>query len=131
MSTLHKEVSMTTLIETTSVSLSSAAAEVVRGLLKQRNLDDSYGLRIFISGQSYSGFQYGMGLENNPVETDAIFESEGLKVFIDEVSLQNMSGAMVEYIDDERGKGFLVENPNVAPACSCGGDGGGCGCSQN
>jgi iron-sulfur cluster insertion protein len=131
MSTLHKEVSMTTLIETTSVSLSSAAAEVVRGLLKQRNLDDSYGLRIFISGQSCSGFQYGMGLENNPEETDTTFESEGLKVIIDEVSLQNMSGVVVEYIDDERGKGFLVENPNVAPACSCGGDGGGCGCSQN
>ncbi|MGD0878847.1 MAG: iron-sulfur cluster assembly accessory protein [Anaerolineales bacterium] len=122
---------MTTLIETTSVSLSPAAAEMVRGLLMQRKLDDSYGLRIFISGQSCSGLQYGMGFENNPVETDTTFESEGLKVIIDEVSLQNMSGAVVEYIDDERGKGFLVENPNVAPACSCGGDGGGCGCSQN
>jgi iron-sulfur cluster assembly accessory protein len=125
------EVTMTTLIETTSVSLSPAAAEVVRDLLKQRKLDDSYGLRIFISGQSCSGFQYGMGLENNPVDTDTTFESEGLKVIIDEVSLQNMSGAVVEYIDDERGKGFLVENPNLIPACSCGGDGGGCGCSQN
>ena len=122
---------MTTLIKTTSVSLSPVAAGVVRSLLKQRKLDNSYGLRIFISGQSCSGFQYGMGLENNPVETDTTFVSEGLKVIIDEVSLENLSGAVVEYIDDERGKGFLVENPNIAPACSCGGDGGGCGCSQN
>jgi len=122
---------MTTLLETTTVSLTPAAAEVVRGLLKQRNLDESYGLRVFISGQGCSGFQYGMGLENKPGETDATFESEGLKVIVDEASMQYMCGATVQYIDDERGQGFLVENPNVAPACSCGGDGGGCDCSQN
>ena len=122
---------MTTLIQTASVSLTPAAAEVVRDLLKQRNLDESYGLRVFISGQGCSGFQYGMGLENKPGETDSTFESEGLKVIVDESSLQYMSGATVQYIDDERGKGFLVDNPNVAPACSCGGDGGGCDCNQN
>jgi len=122
---------MTTLIQTPSITLSPAAAEVVRDLLKQRNLDESYGLRVFVSGQGCSGFQYGMGLENKPGETDTTIESEGLKVIVDEVSMQSMSGATVQYIDDERGKGFLVENPNVAPACSCGGDGGGCGCNQN
>ena len=122
---------MTTLIETTTVSLSPAAAEVVRDLLHQKNLDESYGLRVFISGQGCSGFQYGMGLENKPGETDSTFESEGLKVIVDEISMQNMIGATIQYIDDERGKGFLVENPHVAPACSCGGDGGGCGCSDN
>ena len=122
---------MTTLVQTTSVSLTPAAAGIVRGLLNERNLDQSYGLRVFISGQGCSGFQYGMGFENNPGETDTVFESEGLKVIVDEGSMQYMSGAVVTFIDDERGKGFLVENPNAAPACSCGGDGGGCGCSDN
>jgi iron-sulfur cluster assembly accessory protein len=120
---------MTTLIQTASVSLSPSAAEIVRDLLKQRNLDDSYGLRVFISGRSCSGFQYGMGLENKPGETDTVFESEGLKVIVDEASLQYMNGATVNYIDDERGKGFLVDNPNAAPACSC--EGGSCGTSEN
>jgi len=122
---------MTTLLQTTSVSLSASAAEVVRGLLKQRNLYDSYGLRVFVTGQTCSGFQYGMGLENKPGETDTTFESEGLKVIVDEASLQYLGGATVQYIDDERGTGFLVENPNVALSCSCNGDGGECGCSQN
>jgi len=122
---------MTTLIQTTTVSLTPSSADVVRDLLKQRNLDESYGLRVFISGQGCSGFQYGMGLENKPGETDFTFESQGLKIIVDEASMEYMSGATIEYIDDERGKGFMVENPNVAPACSCGGDGGGCGCSQN
>jgi iron-sulfur cluster insertion protein len=120
---------MATLIQTTSVSLSLSAAGIVRDLLQQRNLDESYGLRVFISGQGCSGFQYGMGFENKPGETDTVFESEGLKVIVDEGSLQFMNGATINYIDDERGKGFMVENPNAAPACSC--EGGGCGTSEN
>ena len=120
---------MTTLIQTATVSLSPSAADIVRGLLKERNLDESYGLRVFISGQGCSGFQYGMGLENKPGETDTVFESQGLKVFVDEGSKQFMDGAVINYIDDERGKGFLVDNPNTAPDCSC--ESSGCGCSEN
>ena len=120
---------MTTLIQTTTISLTPAAAEVVRGLIAQRNLDDSYALRVFISGQGCSGFQYGMGLENKPNETDTTFESQGLKVIVDEASIQNMAGALIDYINDERGKGFLVDNPNAAPACSC--ESGSCGTSEN
>ena len=120
---------MTTLLQTTSVSLSPAAAETIRDLLQQRNLDDSYALRVYVSGRSCSGFEYGMGLDNKPNETDTTFESEGLKVLIDEVSIQYMAGATIDFIDDERGKGFLVDNPNTAPACSC--ESGSCGTSEN
>jgi iron-sulfur cluster insertion protein len=120
---------MTTLIQTTVVSLTPAAVEAVRALLKQRNLDENYALRVFISGQGCSGFQYGLGFDNKPNETDSTFESQGLKVFVDEVSIQNMAGATIDFIDDERGKGFLVDNPNAAPSCSC--ESGGCGTSEN
>jgi iron-sulfur cluster assembly accessory protein len=120
---------MTTPVQTASVVLTPSAAEIVQGLLRQRNLDESYALRVYISGQSCSGFQYGMGLENQPGETDTVFESEGMKILIDEVSIQYMAGATIDYIDDERGKGFLVENPNAAPACSC--ESGSCGTSEN
>jgi iron-sulfur cluster assembly accessory protein len=120
---------METVTEKTSVTLTPAAAEMVRDLITQRSLNDSYALRVYVSGKSCSGYQYGMGLENQPGETDTTFESEGLKVIVDEVSIQYMNGATIYFIDDERGKGFLVDNPNTAPACDC--DSGGCGCSQN
>jgi len=117
---------MTTPVQTQDVQLTAAAAEVVRGLRQQQNLDDSYALRVYITGQTCSGFQYGMALDNAPRETDAAFESEGLKLLVDETSIQFMGGATVDYVDDERGKGFLVDNPNVVPSsCSC--EGGTCG----
>ena len=120
---------MTTPIQIQTVLLTPAAAEVVRGLHQQQNLDESYALRVYITGQTCSGFQYGMALDNKPRESDATFESEGLKVLVDETSIQYMAGATEDYIDDERGKGFLVDNPNVAPSCSC--ESGTCGTSDN
>ena len=108
-----------------SVTLSPAAAEIVRNMMKERNLDDTYALRLYIAGRTCSGFQYGMALDNEVQDKDNTFESQGLKLLVDEQSLQYMDGCMVDFIDDERGKGFLVENPNQAPSCSC--DGGTCG----
>ena len=120
---------MATQIQTPTILLTPAAANVVRGLREQQKLDVSYALRVYITGQTCSGFQYGMALDNKPGETDSTFESEGLTVIVDENSLQYMAGATVDYVDDERGKGFLVDNPNFTPTCSC--DGGTCGTSEN
>ena len=112
-----------------NIQLTPAAAEIVRGLRQQQNLGGAYALRVYISAQTCSGFQYGMALDDNALPTDTVIESEGLKVIIDETSMQYMAGATIDYIDDQRGKGFLVENPNTLPACSC--DGGTCGTSEN
>jgi len=120
---------MTLLEQTNIVTITPAAAAVVRDLLKQRNLDESYALRVYVSSRGCSGFEYGMGFENKPAETDTAFDCEGLKIVVDEVSMQYMAGATIHFIDDERGKGFLVENPNTAPACSC--EGGSCESSEN
>jgi iron-sulfur cluster insertion protein len=120
---------MATPIETQTVMLTAAAAEMVRGLRQQQKLDESYALRVYITGQSCSGFQYGMALDNKPRETDNTFVCEGLKLLVDETSLQYMGGAKLDYVDDARGKGFLVDNPNAAPSCSC--EGGSCGTSEN
>lgn len=120
---------MATPVTTETVLLTPAAAEVVRGLRKEQKLDDSYALRVYITGQTCSGFQYGMALDNKPRETDSSFESEGLTVLVDESSIQFMAGARVDFIDDARGKGFLVDNPNAPPSCSC--ESGTCGSSDN
>ena len=117
---------MATPVETQTVQLSPAAAEIVRGLLKDRNLDSSYGLRIYVAGRTCSGLQYGMALDNNPGETDLVFENDGIKVIVDNQSIEYMRGATIDFVDDERGKGFMVENPNVLPSCSC--ESGSCGC---
>ncbi|MBN2386820.1 MAG: iron-sulfur cluster assembly accessory protein [Anaerolineales bacterium] len=117
---------MTTEVQTDLILLTPSAAATVRDLLAERSLDDSYGLRVYVAGRSCSGLQYGMALDNNPAETDLVIESEGVKLVVDNQSLEYMRGATVDFIDDERGKGFTVDNPNALPSCSC--ESGSCGC---
>ena len=108
-------------IETDTIRLSPTATQAVRDLLAQRNLDEEYALRVYVAGRTCSGLQYGMSLDNKPGETDTTFEMNGIKILVDNLSIQYMRGSTINFANDERGKGFIVENPNVLPACDCSG----------
>jgi iron-sulfur cluster assembly protein len=114
-----------------SITLTPAAVEAVRDLLVKRNLKD-YALRVFVSGGGCSGFQYGMALENNIREEDITNEFDGVKVVVDEVSIEYLHGASVDFVETPQGTGFKIENPNSMPSCSCGSPASSdeaCGCS--
>jgi len=112
----------TVLQETTKVdviSLTPAAADAVRDLFAKRELE-GYALRVFVQGGGCSGFQYGMALENNFREQDTVIASNGVDLVVDEVSIQYISGSVVDYVEDVMGSGFKVENPNAMASCGCG-----------
>jgi iron-sulfur cluster assembly accessory protein len=127
-------------IQTESITLTQSAAEAVRALLEKKNLE-GYALRVFVQGGGCSGFQYGMALEGNIREQDTKFEQHGVQLVIDEVSIDYLRGATVDYVEDVMGSGFKIENPNAVSACGCGSSfrtkdsgadesGGGCGSCQ-
>jgi iron-sulfur cluster assembly protein len=102
-----------------SVTLTPTAALAVSELLAKRNLE-GYGLRVFVSGGGCSGFQYGMALEGNIRDEDFVFDSNGVKVVVDEISISYLKGANVDYVEDLMGGGFKIENPNAVSTCGCG-----------
>ncbi len=106
-------------IDIQGVTLTPTAAKAVRDLLEKRNLE-GYALRVFISGGGCSGFQYGMALEGNIRELDNVYEADGVKVVVDEVSIDYLRGATVDYVEDLMGSGFKIENPNAVASCGCG-----------
>ena len=53
-------------------------------------------------------------------QADAMFEFDGLKVFIDKTSLMYMDGAEVDYVDGLHGAGFKFSNPQSSGSCGCG-----------
>jgi len=123
------------------VNLTPMAADKLQTLLAEKNLT-GYGLRVFVSGGGCSGFQYGMAFENTTEDGDFVFESSGLRVYLDSASAMYLEGATVDYVDSLMGGGFKIENPNAQSTCSCGqsfssgeggscgSSGGGCGCSH-
>lgn len=129
---------MSDIVYTEAVTLTSAATQAVKDLLEKRNLQD-YALRVFISGGGCSGFQYGMALEGNIRPEDLSVEQDGVRVVIDEISIDYLRGATIDYVDNVMGSGFKIENPNAVSSCGCGSSfrtkndsgaapGGGCGC---
>jgi iron-sulfur cluster assembly accessory protein len=116
---------MQPVIETGTLSVSSSAIEAIRDLLKERDLKN-YALRIVVSGKTCSGYQYGMSLDDSIGDSDVKVEMGGINIVVDNMSMEYLKGANLDFIDDERGKGFMINNPNVSSSCSC--DDGGSSC---
>lgn len=110
---------LTDQVNTDRITVTSAAAEAVQELLTKRELD-GYALRVFVSGGGCSGFQYGMALENNIRDQDNVYEMHDVKVVVDEVSINYLRGATIDYVDEIMGSGFKIENPNAVASCGCG-----------
>ncbi len=109
------------------VKLTPSAILAVKDLLMKRNLE-GYALRVFVSGGGCSGLQYGMALEGKIRDEDTSETFEGIQVVIDEVSIEYMHGATIDYVNDATGSGFKIDNPNALSSCDCQGSSGGCGC---
>lgn len=106
------------MIEVSTITMTAAAGDKVRDLLKQEN-DPSLGLRIFVAGGGCSGLQYGMTLDEEQ-EGDTTIQQGDFRVFVDEMSLGYISGSEVDYVDSLMGAGFTVNNPNAVSSCGCG-----------
>lgn len=76
-------------------------------------------LRIYVQGGGCSGFEYGFTFDDLR-EDDQIVEQGGIKVLLDPISLPYLQGCTVDYLEDFRGSGFSVQNPNATGSCGCG-----------
>lgn len=122
-----------TQVKEQGIALSVTAAQAAQTIIDEKNLE-GYGLRIYVAGSGCCGIQFGMALDNNIREVDTTFESNGVRIIVDEMSLEYLRGARVDYITDpERGAGFIVDSPAARTyehgegACACGGS---CDCNS-
>lgn len=106
-------------IETNTITLTSAAADRIRALMQEKQLDN-HALRVFISGGGCSGYQYGMAFEGNPREDDVRVAYGEIQVVIDPMSYGHLAGARIDYVEDLMGGGFSIDNPNAVSTCGCG-----------
>jgi iron-sulfur cluster assembly accessory protein len=76
-------------------------------------------LRVFIQGGGCSGFQYGFTFDDKR-PTDHVVKARDIEVVVDPASASKLQGATVDFVEDFRGAGFSVENPNATHGCGCG-----------
>jgi iron-sulfur cluster insertion protein len=101
------------------LTMTEKAAEKVRFYADEMAEAKGKDLRIFVQGGGCSGFQYGFTFDDRQ-DGDTVVESGGVRVLVDPMSAQYLTGATVDFVEDLRGAGFVVENPNAVRSCGCG-----------
>ncbi len=103
------------------INVTELAASKIGELLAEENKTDA-GLRVFVQGGGCSGFQYGLMIEEGDGvgAGDQVIESNGIKLYVDPISVRYLQGAEVDFVDNITGGGFTIRNPTARSTCGCG-----------
>ena len=105
--------------DTRSLAMTPSAARRVKELRTAEG-NDGLMLRIAVSGGGCSGFQYGFSFDDAVRDDDLTFERDGVRVVVDDVSLDLLNGSEIDFVDELIGSSFQIRNPNASSSCGCG-----------
>jgi len=97
------------------ITITEQAKSKIADILAEEN-NPKLKIRAFVQGGGCSGFQYGFTLDEDQNEDD--FDVEG--VLVDSMSMQYLTGATIDYKEDQYGSAFSIKNPNAQTTCGCG-----------
>ena len=91
-----------------TISISPAAAEAIRRALD--SADPSLGLHLAVDPRFASQFQL------KPVTgQEIVAEASGIRVHLDLASAPRANGIAIDWVEDVRGSGLAISNPNAPP----------------
>ncbi len=102
-----------------AITVSLSAVKRIETILETEETPNQ-ALRVTVSGGGCSGYQYGFSLDDTVAEDDRVFERNGIKVVVDDLSLDLLAGSEIDFVDDLIGSYFQVRNPNATASCGCG-----------
>ncbi|MEL7015705.1 MAG: iron-sulfur cluster insertion protein ErpA [Pseudomonadota bacterium] len=100
------------------VTVSDRAAKRIAAILEKEAMGAM--LRVGVAGGGCSGFQYTFDIVKDRQGDDLAIEKNGITVLIDQMSLEFMDGAEVDFADEIIGAAFRINNPNATANCGCG-----------
>jgi iron-sulfur cluster assembly protein len=102
-----------------AISLTAAAAKHVTDMLTQRGR--GIGLRLGTKKSGCTGFAYVVDYADRIEAGDHVFDSDGVKVIVDDRSLPLLNGTEIHFGQSNLlNSGFEFRNPNVRDQCGCG-----------
>ena len=78
------------------------------------------GLRVMVQDGGCAGLKYGMALELDQQDDDAVIDADGVIVLVDPASQPHLAGTTIDYVTSLEGSGFVFNNPNATRSCGCG-----------
>jgi len=104
--------------ETEVISMTANAARRVAEIATKLGKDPV--LRLSVEGGGCSGFQYDFSIDQTRNDDDIVFTAHGVDVVVDDMSIELIDHAELDYVQDLMGSYFAVTNPNATASCGCG-----------
>jgi iron-sulfur cluster assembly protein len=101
-----------------AVTLTEKAAKHINRYLERRG--KGVGLRFGVRTTGCSGLAYKLEYVDEAAAEDNVFESHGVKVFVDPKSLPYIDGTELDFTREGLNEGFRFKNPHVKDECGCG-----------
>lgn len=103
----------------TTITMTKKAAQKFLEILEEEK-KQGWGLRFGDRMAGCSGFEYILDYSEKALPDDEIFESYGIQIHVNKMSVKRLLGSEIDFVDGLQGSGFKVSNPNVKAACGCG-----------
>lgn len=101
-----------------AVVLTSAALTRVQRYLAET--PGTLGLRFGVSKAGCSGWQHVADLAQDQRDGDTVFDQDGVRIYVDAVSLPLVDGTQIDLVKQRLGEQFVFRNPNASAECGCG-----------
>jgi iron-sulfur cluster insertion protein len=97
------------------ITITESAHAKILDLLAEEN-NPNLKVRTFVQGGGCSGFSYGFTFDETVNEDDFEIDS----ILVDAMSMQYLTGAVIDYKEELNGSQFVIQNPNAQTTCGCG-----------
>ena len=101
-----------------AITLTEKAAKHISRYIERRG--KGIGLRFGVRTTGCSGLAYKLEYVDAAEPEDHVFESHGVKVFVDPKSMAYIDGTELDFAREGLNEGFKFNNPNEKDACGCG-----------
>jgi iron-sulfur cluster assembly protein len=101
-----------------AIQLAPAALQRIHGYLAADK--SALGLRFGVRRTGCSGWGYAVDMARDRRDGDAVFEQDGVRIYVDADSLALVDGTEIDFVKQGLNEQFVFRNPNVAGECGCG-----------
>jgi iron-sulfur cluster assembly accessory protein len=101
------------------ITVTKSAAKFISDISSKQG-KKGWGLRLEVIPGGCAGYKYFMGFQEKAAKEDQEMKMSGIKLIVDEESLELLDGSEIDYTDSLEASGLKINNPNATRGCGCG-----------
>ena len=100
-------------------AFSDIALEEIQKIIVDNNIPTDFYLRINTKSAGCLGMTFYLGFDPEIHDNDRIYSINSINIAVDAKSLFYLMGVKINFVSNEKGKGFVFEQPNNFKTCGC------------